>query len=282
MPYTAAMTTRVLLLGCGKMGSALLQSWLSSGQATGNFVVNVVDPDKSVRARAANHGVAVYDGLEALPKGVVPDAIVLAVEPGEVVALVDACGRWSDSGAVLLSIAAGVRLQDMATALPASSRLSLIRAMPNIPSVIGAGMVICCQGKFASGAARVVVSRLLAGMGEIAWIEDEALMDAVTAVSGSGPAYVFHFIEGLISAGISIGLPENLARRLAVVTVAGAGRLALESGEDAGELRHRVATPGGTTASALAVLMGDEGRLEKLLHECVAAAHARSRELGRE
>ncbi|MEM8755806.1 MAG: pyrroline-5-carboxylate reductase, partial [Pseudomonadota bacterium] len=156
----------------------------------------------------------------------------------------------------------------------------IVRCMPNTPAAIGAGMMVCYATDGVTEGARALAEALLAASGEVAWIEDEGSMDAVTAVSGSGPAYVFHLIETLAAAGAEVGLPADLAARLALQTVMGAGRLAAESGIDAAELRRQVTSPGGTTAAALGVLMRENG-LQPLMTEAVTAARDRGRELGR-
>ena len=270
------MESKILLVGCGKMGAALLPGWQSAG-----FGVHVAETDAGRRRQAEAQGAAGHASLEALPQGFAPDAIVVAVEPAAVAGVLQGCRRWSASEAVLISVAAGVRLADMAGCLPDDARLALVRAMPNIPATIGAGMVVACAAAGVGAAARRLAARVLEGAGAFAWVEDEALMDAVTAVSGSGPGYVFAFIEALAQAGAAAGLPPELAMRLAVETVAGAGRMAKESGVEAAELRRSVSTPGGTTEAALKVLRGGEGRLQALLQESVAAARRRAGEIGR-
>jgi pyrroline-5-carboxylate reductase len=152
--------------------------------------------------------------------------------------------------------------------------------MPNTPAAIGAGMMVCCANDRVDRAARERATALLAASGVVDWIGDEALMDAVTAVSGSGPAYVFHFIECLTAAGVAVGLPEPVAARMAMQTVMGAGRLAAEADDPPGRLREQVTSPGGTTAAALAVLMTD-GRMQRLVTEAVTAARDRGAELAR-
>ena len=155
-----------------------------------------------------------------------------------------------------------------------------MRVMPNTPAQVGRGISVCVGDERVTAEDRSVLTQLLEAIGQVRWIEDEALMDAVTAVSGSGPAYVFHLIECLGAAGAKAGLPEDLAAKLALQTVMGAGRLAAESGTPPGTLREQVTSPGGTTAAALSVLM-EGGRMQTLFDEAVEAARARGEELGR-
>ena len=150
--------------------------------------------------------------------------------------------------------------------------------MPNTPSAIGHGMMVCCANGATSEDARALTTHLMKSSGLVDWIEDEALMDAVTALSGSGPAYIFHMIECMTAAGVAVGLPEDLAGRMAMQTVMGAGRLAAEAPDPPGQLRKNVTSPGGTTAAALNVLMGDD-RLKDLMTEAVTAARDRGAEL---
>ena len=269
------MNKTILLVGCGKMGFAMLRGWQS---AKGGFSIHVVDGKEEMRARALECGIPAYTDVAALDSSFSPDGIVLAVEPGSITHVLGECRRWKDTDAAIVSVAAGVRLEDMSAVLPSTS-MSLIRVMPNIPAVIGEGITVCCADTRASKASRTLTTRLLEGIGEVAWIDDEEQMDAVTAVSGCGPAYMFAFIEALVRAGVAAELSENLSRRLALVTAAGSSRMALGSDETAEELRRRVATPGGATAAAMKVLL-EGGRLDGLLRESVEAAKKRSKELG--
>ena len=271
------MSSTILLVGCGKMGFAMLCGWQS---AKADFSIHVVDSREEMRTRAGVRGVPAYADITSLDPMFSPDAIVLAVEPGAITHVSKECQRWSDTSATVISVAAGVCLGDMSAVLPSNS-MSLIRVMPNIPAVIGAGMMVCCADARASSTSRTLTTRLLEGIGEVAWIDDEEQMDAVTAVSGCGPAYMFAFIEALVRAGVSAGLSEDLSRQLGLATAAGSSRMAIESDETAEELRRRVATPGGATAAAMKVMLEGE-RLDRLLRESVEAARARSKELGKD
>ncbi len=259
----------ILLVGGGRMGGAMLRGWQERGLAPSV----VLDPASEATAlRAPN--VEVVELASAIPPGFHPAAVVLAVKPQVAAAALPAiAARVGD--AVALSIMAGRDLAGLAAMLPGAA---LVRAMPNTPAAIGRGISVACAGPGVSEPQRVLCDALLAAVGEVAWVEDEALLDAVTAVSGSGPAYVFLLAELLERAGVEQGLPAILARRLARATVAGAGALLAASEEDAAALRRAVTSPGGTTERALAVLM-DEAAWPAALSRAVAAAAERSREL---
>ena len=251
------------------MGGAMLRGWQEGGLAPSV----VLDPAPEAAA-LRTPTVEVVASAGAIPAGFRPAAVVLAVKPQVAVAALPAiASRVGD--AVALSIMAGRNLTGLAGMLPGAS---LVRAMPNTPAAIGRGISVACAGPGVSDPQRALCDALLAAVGEVAWVEDEALLDAVTAVSGSGPAYVFLLAELLERAGAEQGLPSGLARQLARATVAGAGALLAASDEDAAALRRAVTSPGGTTERALAVLM-DEAAWPAALSRAVAAATERSREL---
>jgi pyrroline-5-carboxylate reductase len=259
---------RVILVGCGNMGSALLAGWLARGMAPA--AIHVVEPDPRRRAHIAA-GVACSDDAGGVAH--VADVIVLAVKPQLLAEVAPAFAHHADAGSLILSIAAGRTLAALARWLGA--RASIVRAMPNMPAAIGRGISVAVANPIVDGTQRRLAGELLAATGEVAWVEDEALIDAVTAVSGSGPAYVFLLAECLADAGVEVGLPPALAARLARATVAGAGELLARTDEPAAELRRRVTSPGGTTAAALEVLMSADG-LAALLGEAVRRAAARA------
>jgi pyrroline-5-carboxylate reductase len=203
-------------------------------------------------------------------------AVILAVKPQVAPDALPRLKDLIDATTVVVSIMAGRTLDFLRRALPAGT--AIVRAMPNTPAAIGRGMTVAVPNAEVGAAQRALADRLLAATGVVEWIADEALMDAVTAVSGSGPAYVFLLAESLARAGAAAGLPADLAERLARATVAGSGELLHLSPLPAPTLRENVTSPGGTTAAALAVLMGAHG-LDPLLREAVAAATRRSREL---
>ena len=184
--------------------------------------------------------------------------------------------RYAGAGPVFLSIAAGKTIALFERHLgPAAA---IVRAMPNTPAAVGRGITVCCANARVSAPQRSLCRELLEAVGEVAWVEDEALLDPVTGVSGSGPAYVFLLVEAMTEAGTAAGLPAALAARLARATVAGAGELLHQADEQAATLREAVTSPGGTTQAALAVLMGAEG-WQDAITRAIAAATERSREL---
>jgi pyrroline-5-carboxylate reductase len=263
----------LLLVGCGKMGGALLRGWLDRGLAR-RYVV--IEPDPGARSLAGDPAVDILPSIEGLAGDFAPDIVVLAIKPQIMAQVLPPYRRFVGAGTPFLSIAAGKTLGFFARTLGAKA--AVVRAMPNTPAAIGRGIAVACANAAVDASGRALAERLLAAVGEVGWVEDEALIDAVTAVSGSGPAYVFLLIECLAKAGMAAGLPEALALRLARATVAGSGELARLSSESAARLRENVTSPGGTTQAALEVLMAPDG-LEPLLTRAVLAAARRSREL---
>jgi len=261
--------TQVLLIGCGRMGGSLLKGWREAGIVDRPLVV---DP-----ALPALDGVTVAASLSELADPL-PRTVLLAVKPQMMdQALPPLAERLAD-GALVISIAAGKTISYLAGRLGSGARI--VRTMPNTPAAIGRGITVCCAGPGVDDADRGLADRLMRAVGAVEWIEDEALMHAVTAVSGSGPAYVFLLIEALTEAGVAAGLPPALAATLARATVSGSGDLARLSEDPPAKLRADVTSPGGTTAAALAVLMA-AGGLTELMIRAVAAATARSEELAR-
>jgi pyrroline-5-carboxylate reductase len=262
----------IVLVGCGQMGSAMLRGWLASGAAS-RFVV--VEPAGVSEALAAARGVEAHHGAAELGDALAPDAVVFAVKPQGINDVVPAYRRFARPQTVFMSIAAGTTIGNLTKHL---GDAAIVRVMPNTPAAIGRAISVACANRLVTAAQRQLCDALLAAIGESTWVGDEGLLDAVTAVSGSGPAYVFLLIETLAEAGVKAGLPADLALQLARATVAGAGELARVSSENPGRLRENVTSPGGTTRAALDVLMGDKG-LAELMTRAVAAATARSREL---
>ncbi len=271
------MTSRVILAGCGNMGYAMLAGWLKSGRLKPDETF-VVEPNAELRARAEKLGVAAAADAAAIPADAAPELVVLAVKPQVIREVTAGYRRFAAGRTTFLSVAAGTGAQTLADILGQST--PIVRCMPNTPAAIGKGMMVVFANGHVSDATKAFVVALLTASGEVATIDDERLMDAVTAVSGSGPAYIFHFIECLTAAAEQAGLPAETARLLAMQTVYGAAALAAESREDPAVLRKQVTSPNGTTAAALDVLMGDD-RLKRLLGEAVEAARLRSEELGR-
>jgi pyrroline-5-carboxylate reductase len=238
----------------------------------------VVEPNEAEAARLRDKGVATVTGYTELTRDFTPDVVLFAVKPQVMKDVVPDYRRYVWPETVFLSIAAGTPIEAFERMLGAEARI--VRAMPNTPSAIGQGMLVACPNALVGDGQRRLCQELLSAVGKVSWIEDEKLMDAVTGVSGSGPAYVFYFIECLTEAGVSQGLSRELASELALQTVAGAGALAARAERDVAELRRDVTSPQGTTAAGLDVLMADGG-LAPLLRRTVAAAAERSKELSR-
>ncbi len=265
----------ILLVGCGKMGGAMLGGWIASGVDAEH--IKAVEPAAEMaQAARADHGIEVAAELAALDPGFAPRVVVFAVKPQVMDAVIPPYGRFTGPGTVFLSIAAGKSIASLAAGL--GEEAAIVRAMPNTPAAIGRGITVMCPNEAVTAEQGDACDALLSAVGEVVAIEDESLLDAVTAVSGSGPAYVFLLIECLAAAARDAGLPGDLADRLALATVSGAGALAAQSTEPAATLRQNVTSPNGTTQAALDVLMAGDG-LEPLLVRAVAAAAQRSREL---
>ena len=262
--------TNILLVGCGNMGQALVRGWLAKDWPVSG--IRAVEPDAETRAAAQSLGIAVTaarDSVEA-------DVVVLAAKPQQLDRILPEYADLVKRGSTFLTIAAGKPIAFYEALLGAGA--AVVRAMPNTPAAIGQGMTVLVANSGVDEPGRETCESLMAAVGQVAWLEDEGLMDAVTAVSGSGPAYVFLLIECLTEAAIQVGLSGALADQLARTTVAGAGAYALSSELDAGELRRRVTSPGGTTEAALGVLAGND-ELLGLMKRAVQAATERSREL---
>jgi pyrroline-5-carboxylate reductase len=262
----------LVLAGAGKMGGAMLEGWIALGLDPANIVVLEPNPSRELMKLTAR-------GLRINPaeRAAAASVIVIAVKPQVADEVVPSLAPWVGPSSVLISIMAGRTLQGLERALP---RAGLVRAMPNLAAAIGRGITVAVPDARVSGLQRDLADRLLGATGTVEWVEDEGLLDAVTAVSGSGPAYVFLLAETLAQAGAAAGLPAELAARLARATVSGAGALLEDSTLEAAALRQNVSSPGGTTAAALEVLMGKPG-LRPLLERAVIAATRRSRELAR-
>ncbi len=272
---TIRLERPLLLVGCGKMGSALLTGWLDSGIAAGG--VAIVEPGPGGERFAREKGITVVASPGELAADFAPETVVFAVKPQQMDAVVRDYRRFAGPGCLFLSIAAGTPIRFFEQAFGADC--AIVRAMPNTPAAIGQGITVACANRQASARQKELALALLKAVGETHLVDDEALIDPVTAVSGGGPAYVFLLIECLAEAGVEAGLPAELAARLALVTVAGAGQLALGDDAPPAELRRNVTSPGGTTQEALKVLMDADGGLGPLMKRAIAAATARSREL---
>ncbi len=263
----------LLLIGCGKMGGAMLAGWLEQGLSPETVVVEPHAPAVAPFAGRVRHVAAIAD----IPPGFAPAAVILAVKPQEAPNTLPAIAHFAASAPVFVSIMAGRTVAGMRALLGDAARV--VRAMPNTPAAVRQGFTVGFAGPGVSAEQRALTDRLLGAIGEAAWVEDEALIDPVTAVSGGGPAYVFLLAEVMEAAAIAQGVPADLARRMARATVAGSGALLGASSEDAATLRRNVTSPKGTTERALAVLM-ESAAWPDTMHRAIAAATARSRELG--
>lgn len=264
-------TGTLVLAGAGKMGGALLEGWLARGLDPARVAVIEPHPSPEI-AKLAPRGVRINPEFDTLSVA----ALVLAMKPQM---FDDAAPRLRNAvrtDTLVLSIMAGVPLARLSAGVGGA----VVRAMPNTPAAIGRGISVAIAASDVTSVQRGLADALLHAAGSVEWIDDEALMDAVTAVSGSGPAYVFLLAEELAKAGVAAGLPVELATRLARETVAGSGELLHRSEQEAATLRQNVTSPGGTTAAALAVLMAADG-FGPLLTRAVAEATRRSRELAK-
>jgi pyrroline-5-carboxylate reductase len=262
----------IVLAGAGKMGGAMLTGWLAQGLEAKRVVV--IEPSPSAEISAlAKKGVRLNPSAKDIGNIA---ALVIAVKPQSFREAGAALKPLTASSTLVVSIMAGTPI----ALLEEVCGGSVVRAMPNTPAAIGRGITVAVAAKKVSTAQRAIADALLRAIGSVEWVEDEGLMDAVTAVSGSGPAYVFLLAEELARAGVAAGLPEALATKLARETVAGSGELLHRSDLASATLRQNVTSPGGTTAAALEVLMGKDG-LQQLMTRAVAAATARSKELAK-
>ena len=263
----------VLLIGAGRMGGALLDGWLARGlDPSSVFVVDPALPEFSVE-RLKRAGVRLGPQAGELSN---PAAILLAVKPQMAQGALPVAATFAGPDTVIVSVLAGTTLATLSAGFPKGQ--ALVRAMPNTPAAVGRGVTGCVAGADVRPEQRDLADRLLRAVGDVVWVDDEGLIDAVTGVSGSGPAYVFLLVETLAKAGVAAGLPAELAETLARKTVEGAGELLARSAEPPEILRKNVTSPNGTTAAALEVLM-DKNGLAPLMERAVAAATRRSREL---
>lgn len=267
-------TGTLALVGAGKMGLAMLEGWLKDPDLPlSKFTVIEPHPSAALSKIAADERVQIVEAAKGALEGI--SVMVLAVKP-QVMDDVLAQVQEVAPECLIVSIAAGRTLASFEKALKTDQ--PIVRAMPNTPAAIGLGISVAVGNGSVSASQRDLCSALLSAVGEVAWVEDEGHLDAVTAVSGSGPAYVFHLIECLIKAGIDQGLPEDLAKQIAISMVRGSGALAAQGDVSPEQLRINVTSPNGTTAAALEVLMGAEG-LQPLINKAVEAATKRSKEL---
>jgi pyrroline-5-carboxylate reductase len=272
----ASIQGTVVLAGAGKMGSAMLSGWLAQGLEVARLAVIEPHPSEELRQLLAQdlaQGVRLNPSPQDIGHA---SAFLVALKPQAFRDAAPGLKPYVGTTTLVVSIMAGTTIASIEEVLGGN----VVRAMPNTPAAIGCGITVAVAAKNVESWQRTIADGLLRATGSVEWVEKESLMDAVTAVSGSGPAYVFLLAEELARAGVAAGLPEALAKRLARETVAGSGELLHRSTLEAATLRQNVTSPGGTTAAALEVLMGKDG-LQSLLTRAVAAATRRSKELAK-
>jgi len=259
--------TKLLLVGCGKMGGAMLRGIVAARLASDIVVIEPSPPSLS--------GVTWHASPDQLNPAFTPDVVIIAVKPQMIAEALPPYARFAN--AVFLSIAAGITLDKLATLL-GNPKAAIIRTMPNLPASIGQGMTVAIANAYVTAAQRGLCDRLLCAIGQTAWGEDENLLDAVTALSGNGPAYVFALCEAMEKAGVELGLSPTLSAQLARHTIIGSGALLAATSDSAGDLRRAVTSPKGTTEAALTQLLG-QGGLNELMHKAMTAALQRAKEL---
>ncbi len=273
-PLLQTLSGPVVLVGAGKMGGALLEGWLKLGLPAASAVV--LDPNlpAEITAALSAQGVKVNPPLGAVAP---PSVLLLAVKPQVAPEVLPQVAGLVGGKTLVVSIMAGRTLGFMAAAFPEGT--AIVRSIPNTPAAIGRGASVAVPNAAVGAVGRALASALLGAVGIVEWVEDEDLMDAATAVSGSGPAYAFLLAEVMAAAGVKAGLPPELSARIARATVAGAGALMDASDLPAATLRQNVTSPGGTTAAALAILMDEARGMGPLMTDAVAAATRRGKEL---
>ncbi len=275
MPEKIGLSDPILLVGCGKMGGALLAGWLDQGVPTDQILV--VEPAIDAERSRIPGGISVLKDAADIADDFEPAVVIFAVKPqvmGEVVPLYD---RFTAAGTVFMSIAAGTPIRFFEDNLGVGAGVG--RVMPNTPALVGAGVSALFANNRVTEAQCGLAENIMLAVGTTVWVKDESLMDIITAVSGSGPAYFFYLMEALEQAGIDGGLKPDIARLLTLETALGAARLALEADDPPLELRRRVTSPGGTTEAAICVL--DEEGTAGTIKRAINAARERSSELAK-
>ena len=267
------LTGTLVLVGAGKMGGAMLEGWLKGGAEPSRIVALDPAPPAEVKALIERHGVRLNPEISTIRDA---EVIIAAVKPQMMEEVLPAVVPLKASKPLILSVAAGKTIASFERHFGADA--AVIRTIPNTPAAVGRGITAMAANANVSPAQMALARTLLESVGEVVTVENEAMIDAVTAVSGSGPAYVFYLTECLAAAGEKVGLPKDLAMQLARATVSGAGELMRQSGIEAATLRQNVTSPKGTTYEALQVLMAEDG-MQPLFDKAIAAATRRSREL---
>ncbi len=265
----------LVLVGAGKMGGAMLAGWIERGLDPKSVIIFDPAPPPEMVAFIADRGLAWHRSAHDVAP-LEAQVMIIAVKPQMMGDALPPLKGFAGAGTVVVSIAAGTPMEAFATAF---GPVAIVRAMPNTPAQVGRGITVAVANGRTTDAQRETVEALLSAVGQVGWVEEEALIDAVTALSGSGPAYVFHLVEAMSQAGRKLGLPADLSAQLARATVEGAGELLYQSELDPATLRKNVTSPGGTTAAALGVLMDETRGLPALMEEAMKAAHKRAREL---
>lgn len=263
----------LVLVGAGKMGGAMLEGWLSGGAEAAKIVALDPAPSPEMTAMLNAKGVRLNPDIASITD---PEVILVAVKPQVMDEVLSSIAALKASKPLILSVAAGKTIATFERHF--GSDAAVIRTIPNTPAAVGRGITAMASNANVSTAQLELARQLLSAVGEVVTVADEAMIDAVTAVSGSGPAYVFYLTECLAAAGEKVGLPAGLAMQLARATVAGSGELMRQSGVEAATLRQNVTSPKGTTYAALQVLMADDG-MQPLFDKAIDAATRRSREL---
>jgi pyrroline-5-carboxylate reductase len=266
------LPSSLVLVGAGKMGGSMLEGWLKVGMKPEGVAVLDPHPSEDMTRFCRDKGIALNPESPAAP-----DVLVLAIKPQMLDEAAPSLNGCLGPHTLIISILAGKTIGDLRGRLPSAG--AIVRAMPNLPASIGRGATGAAVNEAVSEEQRLMAHALLSSNGIVEWLPSESLIDAVTAVSGSGPAYVFHLVECLAEAGAAAGLPADLAQRLARATVTGAGELLFQSELSPATLRQNVTSPGGTTAAALEVLMAEPHGLKALMRDAVAAAKRRAEEL---
>jgi pyrroline-5-carboxylate reductase len=270
---TIELRGTLLLVGAGKMGGAMLEGWLKGGVNPERIVVVDPAPPAEVKTLLEKHAVRRNPAIASIAD---VEVVLIAVKPQAMEAVLPDVAPLRGSKPLILSVAAGKTIASFERHFGADA--AVIRSIPNTPAAVGRGITAMAANPQVSETQLQLARTLLSAIGEVVVVEDEALIDAATAVSGSGPAYVFYLTECLAAAGVKAGLPASLAMQLARATVAGAGELMRLSGQPAATLRQNVTSPKGTTDAALQVLMAENG-MQPLFDKAIAAATKRSREL---
>lgn len=273
---TLQLNGAVLLAGAGKMGTAMLAGWLARGLNPKDVVIQEPNLSGEAAELVAKHGLCAGGVVDVFDRP--PAVIVAAVKPQVMDQVFAPLARHAGPETVILSIAAGRSIASFEKHLRPGT--GVVRAMPNTPAAIGRGITGAVANAHVTPAQKAACEALLSAVGDVVWVADESLIDAVTAVSGSGPAYVFLLAECMAEAGRRAGLDAETAIKLARATVSGAGELMQRSSLPAATLRQNVTSPGGTTAAALSVLMREPGGLQDLMTDAILAAQKRGRELG--